>query len=212
MKKVLSNMSYGVGFCLLLLAFAQAQKVGATAHFDGARSPSAAAPIFSNCGAACSSYSKTGYYISGGGFQPNQGSGQAIAVGFTTKEATSFTKALTPLALTTQNGGQGSGKGYAYLLKDKSDAPGAIIGSLVQVGKLNDKSYTVIEYKAEKPIKLKAKTQYWLCLITAPNIQAIWAENSSDDNSSPIYYNNSSSCTVGMPSGTSLTAPAYAVF
>ena len=50
------------------------------------------------------------------------------------------------------------------LLKDKAGAPGAPIATLVQVGKLSDTGYTVIEYKPKKPIELKAKTQYWLCL------------------------------------------------
>ena len=52
MKRVLRNVLLGVGFCLLLLAFAEAQEVGLiTAHIDGVQVPSATGPIFSNCGA-----------------------------------------------------------------------------------------------------------------------------------------------------------------
>ena len=84
----------------------------------------------------------------------------------------------------------------------------------MQVGKLNDKSWTVIEYKPKKPIKLKAKTQYWLCLEeTTTDVQALWALNTSGDKTSPFYYNDAASCKAAMKNnGTSHTDPAYAVF
>ena len=60
MKRLLRNVFCGVGFCLLLLAFAEAQEVGLiTAHIDGPQVAPAGGPIFSNCGATCSNYSKT---------------------------------------------------------------------------------------------------------------------------------------------------------
>lgn len=62
MKKVLRNAFCGVGFCLMLLAFAEAQEVGLmTAHIDGHQVAPAGGPIFSNCGTTCSSYSEDGY-------------------------------------------------------------------------------------------------------------------------------------------------------
>lgn len=214
MKRVLRNVFCGVEFCLLLLAFAEAQEVGLmTAHIDGPQVAPAGGPIFSNCGSTCSNYSKTGYYISGTGFSSSDGGGETIAVAFKTKEATSFTKALTPLVIYTGNGGASSGKVTGVLLKDKAGAPGAPIATLVQVGKLSDTGYTVIEYKPKKPIELKAKTQYWLCLEEpTKDVQALWAENTSGDKSSPIYYNDAASCKAAMNSATGSTAPAYAVF
>ena len=215
MKSALRNMFCGVGLCLLLLAFAEAQEVGLiTAHVDGIEKPSAGSPIYSNCGTSCSSYNaKNGYYVSGTGFSSQDGGGETIAVAFKTKKAASFTKALTPLLITTQNGGASSGKVTGMLLNDKAGAPGAPIATLVQIGTINDKSWTVIGYKAKKPIKLKAKTQYWLCLEeTTKDVQAVWSENSSGDKTSPIYYNDAASCKAAMNNATGSTAPAYAVF
>ena len=70
MKRLLKNAFCGVGFCLLLLAFAEAQEVGlVTAHIDGSKYHSATGPIFSNCGTTCSNYdTSSGYYVSGTGF------------------------------------------------------------------------------------------------------------------------------------------------
>ena len=101
MKRVLRNVFCGVGFCLLLLAFAEAQEVGLkTAHIDGVQVPSATGPIFSNCGTTCSNYDKSsGYYVSGTGFSSADGGGETLAVAFKTKKAASFTKALTPLII-----------------------------------------------------------------------------------------------------------------
>jgi hypothetical protein len=213
MKRLLRDVFCGVGFCLLLLAFAEAQEVGlVTAHIDGVQVPSAS-PIFSNCGTTCSSYNtRSGYYVSGTGFSSADGGGQTIAMGFKTKGAASFTKALAPLAIYIANGGASSGKVTGMLLKDNAGAPGSPIATLVQVGKLNDKSWTVIEYKPKKPIKLKAKTQYWLCLEeTTTDVQALWAWNSSGDTKSPQYYNDAASCKAPMKDSPGI-APAYAVF
>jgi hypothetical protein len=216
MKRVLRNVFCGVGFCFLLLACAEAQEGGLVgAHIDGVQVPSAGSPIFSNCGTTCSTYDTGyGYYVSGLGFSFNDGGGQTIAVGFTTKGAASFTKALTPLKIDTGNGGASSGKVTGMLLKDKAGAPGAPIATLVQVGKLSDSSWTVIEYKPKKPIKLKAKTQYWLCLEeTTTDLQVLWSQNKSGDYTSPFYYNNAASCKAAMQNnGTSQLLPAYAVF
>jgi hypothetical protein len=133
-------------------------------------------------------------------------------MGFKTKGAASFTKALTPLLIYTANGGASSGKVTGMLLKDDAGKPGAPIATLVQVGKLNDKSWTVIEYKPKKPIKLKAKTQYWLCLEeTTTDVQALWAWNSLGDTKSPQYYNDAASCKAPMKDSPGI-APAYAVF
>ena len=99
------------------------------------------------------------------------------------------------------------------LLNDKAGAPGSPIATLVQVGKLNDKSWTIIEYKPKAPIKLKAKTQYWLCLEEpTKDVQAAWSLNTSGDKTSPFYYNDAASCKAAMKSATGSTAPAYAVF
>ena len=76
---------------------------------------------------------------------------------FKTKTAASFTKALTPLIITTENGGASSGKVTGMLLNDKAGAPGSPIATLVQVGKLNDKSWTIIEYKRQGAYKAEGK-------------------------------------------------------
>jgi hypothetical protein len=202
------------GFMTLLLSFAAAEaQVGlVTAPVDGVQGPSAR-PIFSNCGSSCSEYSQNGYYVSGTGFSSGDGSGQTIAVGFTTKKAISFTEALTPLSIYTGNGGAPNGKVTGVLLKDDDGHPGSPIATLVQVGKLKDEIFTVIKYKPRKPIKLNAKTQYWLCLEeTTTDVQATWSYNILGDKTSPIYYNNAASCTAGMADATGSTAPAYAVF
>jgi len=214
MKRVLRNVLCGVGFCLLLLAFVEAQEVGLiTGHIDGPQVAPAGGPIFSNCGPTCSTYNTTdGWLVSGTGFSSADGGGQTIAMGFKTKGAASFTKALTPLLIYTANGGASSGKVTGMLLKDDAGKPGAPIATLVQVGKLNDKSWTVIEYKPKKPIKLKAKTQYWLCLEeTTTDVQALWAWNSLGDTKSPQYYNDAASCKAPMKDSPGI-APAYAVF
>ena len=214
MKRVLRNVFCGVGFCLLLLVFAEAQVGLITAHIDVPQPAPAGGPLFSNCGTTCSNYDRgAGYYVSGTGFSHVDGGGETIAVAFKTKNAAIFTKALTPLLIYTGNGGASSGKVTGMLLKSNAGAPGSPIATLVQVGKLNDKGFTVIEYKPKKPIMLKAKTQYWLCLEeTTTDVQALWSENTLGDNTSPIYYNDVASCNAAMKSSTGVTAPAYAVF
>jgi hypothetical protein len=210
MKRMLRNAFCGVGFWFLLLTFAEAQVGLVTAQIDGVQEP-APSPIFSNCDAICSKYSHIGYAISGTGISP--GTGQTIAVGFTTKKAVSFTKALTPLVIYTGNGGANHGNVTAMLLKDNAGEPGLPIATLVQVGKLNDKSFKVIEYQPKKPLKLKAKTQYWLCLEeTTTDVQALWADNILKDTTSPMYYNDDASCKAPMTEARGAIAPAYAVF
>jgi|HubBroStandDraft_6_1064221.scaffolds.fasta_scaffold45053_4 hypothetical protein len=214
MKRLLRNVFCGVGFCLLLLGFAEAQVGLITAHVDGVQVPSATGPIFTNCGATCSKYDNTtGYYVSGTGFGSAQGGGETLAVAFSTKKAASFTKALTPLAIYTANGGASSGKVTAMLLKDDAGAPGSPIATLVQIGKIPENSFAVIEYKPTKPLKLNAKTRYWLCLEElTKDVQALWSPNTSGDKTSPIYYNDAASCKAAMNSATGSIAPAYAVF
>lgn len=215
MKRLLRNLFCGVGFCLLLLAFAEAQEVGLkVAHIDGVPVPSATGPIYSNCGPTCSTYNTTeGWYVSGTGFSSKDGGGETIAMAFKTKKAASFTKALTPLAITTQNGGASSGKVTGMLLKDDAGKPGAPIATLVQVGTIPDNAFAVIEYKPKKPITLKAKTQYWLCLEeTTADVQASWALSSPPETKSPQYYNFVASCKAPMKTSANDIAPAYAVF
>lgn len=214
MKRLLRNLFCGVGFCLLWLAFAEAQEVGLIAHIDGGQAAPAIGPIFSNCGPTCSTYdSQEAWYVSGTGFSSGDGGGLTIAVAFKTKKAASFTKALTPLLIITQNGGVNHGKVTGMLLKDKSGVPGAPIATLVQVGTIKAQpNWTVIEYKPKKPIPLKAKTQYWLCLEEPiKDVQAGWAVNSTGDNTFP-YSNFAASCKAAMQNAGQGPAPAFAVF
>ena len=44
------------------------------------------------------------------------------------------------------------------------------------------------------------------------DVQALWALNTSGDQSSPVYYNFAASCKASMSTAAGLTPPAFAVF
>lgn len=200
MNKILRNVLCGAGLALLLITLASAQdfQVGGVqgVHVQGAVNLPPAPPVFSNCGAHCTSYdTSSGYYISGTAL--STGAGQTLAMGFTPKKTTTFAEAYTPNTVYTSNGGSSSGTMTAYLLNGTSSGgPTTSLAKLKQVGTIPDfPAVATIRYKSSAPVSLTAKTTYFLCE-TEPvaDVQLLWMVSNSDL-TSPLWFQVADTCT-----------------
>jgi len=193
-KKVLC----GVAVALLLITVASAQDFtrggvqGIDLHDSVVLPPTL---VFSNCGTHCTSYSPSGYYISGTGL--STGAGQTLAMGFSAGTTTTFTVAYTPNTVYTSNGGSSTGRMTAFLLNGSATTgPTTSLSPLRQLGTIPDyTTIATIKYKARRAVTFKAGTTYYLCE-TEPvaTVQLLWMVSNSDL-TSPFWFQDADTCT-----------------
>jgi hypothetical protein len=199
---MLRNCLFGLGLALLVVSVAAAQDnfvKGGVAGVSGLHGQPVLPPaaLFTNCGTGCTSYTDSGYYISGSAAAAGDGPGQTEAIGFKAKAATKFVKALSP---NTNFTGVSGGKMSAYLLHGSSTGgPTTELAKLVQHGSIPDyPSIGTIKYtlaKGAKPVTFKKGLTYFLCETEpAPTVVLLWMVSNSDV-TSPFWYQDSDTCT-----------------
>jgi hypothetical protein len=199
---MLRNCLFGLGLALLLVSVGAAQENIIEAGVAGVRGlhGHAVLPpriIFSNCGSGCTSYSTTtGYYVSGTAVAA--GTGQTLAMGFTPARSSTFSFALTPISVFTDNGGASKGKMSAFLLHGSaSKGPTTLLAKLTQHGSVPDfPAIKVIKWTSTKTVTFKKAVTYFLCG-TEPvaDVQLLWMASNSDT-TSPFWFQESGSCTA----------------
>lgn len=202
MKKILGICLLGLGVALLLASAAGAQEsfvTGGVAGVRGLHGHAVLPPgvIFSNCGSGCTSYSTTtGYYVSGTALKA--GTGQTLAMGFTPARSSTFSFALVPNSVFTDNGGASKGKMSAFLLHGSaSTGPTTLLAKLTQHGTIPDyPAIKVIKYTSTKTVTFKKGVTYFLCgTEAAAKVQLLWMASNSDL-ASPFWFQLSGSCTA----------------
>lgn len=161
MKNILGTCLSGLAVALLLVVGGAAQEnvvIGGVAGVRGLHGHPVLPPavIFSNCGSGCTSYNNSaGYYISGTALAAAPG--QTLAMGFTPKNSSTFSFALTPNAVFTDNGGASSGRLSAFLLHGSaSKGPTTFLAKLTQHGTIPDfPSVKIIRWTSTKTVILK---------------------------------------------------------
>ena len=201
-KKILAVCLSSLGVALLLVSGAVAQDnfvIGGVAGVRGLHGHAVLPPavIFSNCGSGCTSYSTTtGYFVSGTALKA--GTGQTLAMGFTPARSSTFSFALVPNSVFTDNGGASKGKMSAFLLHGSATkGPTTLLAKLTQHGTIPDyPAIKVIKYTSTKTVTFKKGITYFLCG-TEPvgNVQLLWMA-SNGDTTSPFWFQLSGSCTA----------------
>jgi hypothetical protein len=202
MKNILGTCLSGLAVALLLVVGGAAQEnfvIGGVAGVRGLHGHPVLPPavIFSNCGSGCTSYNNSaGYYISGTALAAAPG--QTLAMGFTPKNSSTFSFALTPNAVFTDNGGASSGRLSAFLLHGSaSKGPTTFLAKLTQHGTIPDfPSVKIIRWTSTKTVILKQGVTYFLCETEpAAHVQVLWMASNSDT-TSPFWFQEHGSCTA----------------
>ena len=201
MKKIPGICLSGLAVALLLVSGAVAQDnfvSGGVAGVRGLHGHAVLPPgvIFSNCGSGCTSYSTTGYYVSGTAL--GTAPGQTLAMGFTPARSSTFSFALVPISVFTSNGDASSGRMSAFLLHGSaSTGPTTLLAKLTQHGTIPDfPAIKVVKYTSTKTVTFKKGVTYFLCG-TEPvaNVQLLWMA-SNTDTTSPFWFQDNGSCTA----------------
>src|SRR5580704_4176487 len=202
MKNILGTCLSGLALALLLIVGGAAQEnfvIGGGTGVRGLHGRPVLPPavIFSNCGPGCTSYSNTtGYYVSGTALAAAPG--QTLAMGFAPRISSTFSFALTPNAVFTDNGGASSGKLSAFLLHGSATkGPTAFLAKLTQHRTIPDfPAIKLIRWTSTKMVSLKKGVTYFLCETEpAAHVQVLWMASNSDT-TSPFWFQENGSCTA----------------